>query len=119
MSDRTIRPGLAALAAALALAGCADMSGIEAQSALRDAQAMGLPAQGESAFALSAEWWRAFGDEQLAGFTHYPVDGRRTAPGQGVGTFRLSCLLFGRLGGFEIKCNRTKNLSRVVPQIAG
>jgi NodT family efflux transporter outer membrane factor (OMF) lipoprotein len=55
---------LATLAAALALAGCADMSGIGSQSNLRDATSVGLEQAG-AAFAPAAQWWRDFGDEQL------------------------------------------------------
>jgi NodT family efflux transporter outer membrane factor (OMF) lipoprotein len=60
-------------AAALALAGCADFSGIQPHSQLRGAQAVGLapPSAGEAApdgtspTAQSAVWWREFGDPQL------------------------------------------------------
>jgi len=56
---------LTALAAALLLAGCANMSGIESQASVRDAASVGLaPAQGQ-AFAPAAQWWREFGDDQL------------------------------------------------------
>jgi NodT family efflux transporter outer membrane factor (OMF) lipoprotein len=54
---------LTALAASLLLAGCANMSGIDPQAAVRDASSVGL-AQGP-AFAPSAQWWRDFGDPQL------------------------------------------------------
>lgn len=56
---------------ATGLAGCADMSGIHTQSTLRDAASVGVPATNAAAdaakadFAVSAEWWRDFGDEQL------------------------------------------------------
>ena len=60
-------PGLrlAALAAALALAGCANMSGIESQATMRDARSAGLPQDAASAFTPAPQWWRAFGDDQL------------------------------------------------------
>ncbi|MDB5870591.1 MAG: efflux system, outer rane lipoprotein NodT [Ramlibacter sp.] len=57
-------PRLAALAAALVLAGCANMSGIEPQARMRDAQSVGL-APASASFAPAAQWWREFGDEQL------------------------------------------------------
>jgi NodT family efflux transporter outer membrane factor (OMF) lipoprotein len=51
------------------LAGCADMSGITAQSSLRDASSLGLPGtaaeSAQSTPPVSAEWWRGFGDSQL------------------------------------------------------
>jgi NodT family efflux transporter outer membrane factor (OMF) lipoprotein len=65
MMDKKIKRGAAVLAAALALAGCADMSGIRSQSTMRDPRAVGLAAPALSAAALNAEWWRDFGDEEL------------------------------------------------------
>ena len=52
---------------ATGITGCADMSGIESKAAMRDAASLGLPAAATSAApaAVSAEWWRDFGDEQL------------------------------------------------------
>ena len=55
---------------ATGITGCADMSGIQPQSSLRDAPSLGLqtpsaaPAT-DAATPLTAEWWRDFGDEQL------------------------------------------------------
>jgi len=57
-----------ALAAALliaSLAGCADFSGINAQSELRHADAVGLAPAPAKATPLDAQWWRAFGDDSL------------------------------------------------------
>ncbi|MEO8656425.1 MAG: efflux transporter outer membrane subunit [Ramlibacter sp.] len=69
MKQRIVRPRLVALAAALALGGCADMSGIDPRSTLRDAPSVGLAQPGspsaQSGFAPATEWWRDFGDEQL------------------------------------------------------
>ena len=65
MNASTNRRRLAALAAALALAGCANMSGIEPQATVRDAQSVGLSREAGQAFAPSPQWWREFGDEQL------------------------------------------------------
>jgi NodT family efflux transporter outer membrane factor (OMF) lipoprotein len=53
------------LVAALVLAGCANMSGIEPQARMRDAQSVGLEPQTDRAFVPAAHWWRDFGDEQL------------------------------------------------------
>lgn len=76
-SARGWLPTSTALTALLALAGCADMSGIASTAQPRDAASLGLPivvadapasAQAESAargLQVLHEWWRAFGDEQL------------------------------------------------------
>jgi NodT family efflux transporter outer membrane factor (OMF) lipoprotein len=56
---------LSALAAALLLAGCANMSGIESQAGMRDAASVGLAPAKAAAFTPAAQWWRDFGDEQL------------------------------------------------------
>ena len=56
---------LGALAAALLLAGCANMSGIESQAGMRDAASVGLAPAKTAAFTPAAQWWRDFGDEQL------------------------------------------------------
>jgi NodT family efflux transporter outer membrane factor (OMF) lipoprotein len=53
-----------ALVAALALAGCANMAGIETTAKLRDAPSLGLSAAPQ-AQTVSAEWWREFGDDRL------------------------------------------------------
>ena len=55
-----------ALALALAVAGCADMSGIQTGAQMRDAASVGLPA-GTTAQApqLTTKWWRELGDAQL------------------------------------------------------
>jgi NodT family efflux transporter outer membrane factor (OMF) lipoprotein len=58
---------LAALAAAVALAGCADMTGIHPQAQMRRAQSVGL-AEGTAPaapFNIKAEWWKDYGDADL------------------------------------------------------
>jgi NodT family efflux transporter outer membrane factor (OMF) lipoprotein len=60
--SRALRLG--ALVLALGLSACADMSGIKPQASLRDAASLGLPAGSEAA-PVAADWWRAFGDDQL------------------------------------------------------
>ena len=50
------------------MSGCANSSGITPQSSLRDAASLGLntpPQAPANRDAVSAEWWRDFGDEQL------------------------------------------------------
>ncbi len=61
-SSRALR--LTALGAMVAaLTACANMSGITPQARLRDAASLGLAASDTPA--VSAEWWREFGDSQL------------------------------------------------------
>jgi len=55
---------MSALAAAVLLAGCADMKGIESHSTMRTNESVGL-AQSAPAFVPAPEWWREFGDEKL------------------------------------------------------
>lgn len=60
---------IAAGVMATGITGCADMSGIESKSTLRDAASVGLqtaaPAVLPVASTVGAEWWKDFGDEQL------------------------------------------------------
>lgn len=65
MKNRTHGARLGALAAALLLAGCANMSGIEPQSTVRSAQSVGLDSPNAPSFKPAPEWWRDFGDAQL------------------------------------------------------
>ena len=50
--------------AALWLAGCANMQGIDTQAQLRDAPSLGLAAPSES-LTPAPDWWAALGDPQL------------------------------------------------------
>jgi NodT family efflux transporter outer membrane factor (OMF) lipoprotein len=60
-----LNPLPAAVAIAMALAGCADMSGIQSSQANSvEASALGLGGSA-NARALSAQWWQALGDAQL------------------------------------------------------
>jgi len=64
----TVAGLLAAGLMATGMTGCADMSSIDSKASLRDASSLGLPAANASASkvsAVSAEWWRDFGDRQL------------------------------------------------------
>jgi hypothetical protein len=60
-------PVVAAALLVIALAGCADMSGIGSQARLRDASSLGLAPDSAAAPAstLDSQWWLAFGDTQL------------------------------------------------------
>jgi len=65
MSAMKKRARMGALAAAVLLAGCADMKGIEPHASMRTGESVGLSASGGPSVALSTEWWRDFGDENL------------------------------------------------------
>jgi NodT family efflux transporter outer membrane factor (OMF) lipoprotein len=78
---------LTTLAASLVLAGCASMSGVEPQSNVRDAQAVGLEQQAAPAFTPAAQWWREFGDEQLNGLIAQALQGN---PGLKLAQARLA-----------------------------
>lgn len=57
---------LGVLVLALGLSACADMSGVApAQAKLRDPASLGLAAGSAAVPAVSADWWREFGDVQL------------------------------------------------------
>lgn len=69
-------PSWVALALTLALAGCADMAGIDRESQIRTPESVGLvttsgapdaagAAQGATRIAIDAQWWRAIGDPRL------------------------------------------------------
>jgi NodT family efflux transporter outer membrane factor (OMF) lipoprotein len=82
MNQRTIRLRVVALAPALAMTGCADMSGIDPGSTLRDAPSFGLaqPGSGSAAsdFAPVTQWWRDFGDPQLDRLMDQALEGSPT-----------------------------------------
>src|SRR5512140_947933 len=59
------RARVAALAAALALAGCANMSGIAPQSSLASPESVGLVPGSTASFRPQEQWWHEFGDERL------------------------------------------------------
>jgi NodT family efflux transporter outer membrane factor (OMF) lipoprotein len=74
----------AALAAALALAGCANFAGIAPEAKLRDAP---LPAAASAEVpSLSAQWWREFGDPRLDALIDGALQGN---PSLGVAQARL------------------------------
>ncbi|MBU6503185.1 MAG: RND transporter, partial [Burkholderiales bacterium] len=63
----SLRPlKLGVLVLALGLGACADMSGVApAQAKMRSPASLGLAADTAPAPAVSADWWRGFGDAQL------------------------------------------------------
>lgn len=75
---------LAALAAALALAGCASTNGIEPQARMREAAVPHASAQPVAP--VSSTWWREFGDPQLDALVDQAL---RDSPTLGVARARL------------------------------
>ena len=75
---------LAGLAAALLLAGCANMKGIAPEATLHTPPVPGASAQGVAP--VSAEWWREFGDPQLDRLVEQAL---RDSPNLGVAQARL------------------------------
>lgn len=63
MNTATTRGRLAALAAALLLAGCASYKGIQNEATLKTPPVPGASAQPVAP--IDAEWWKVFGDPQL------------------------------------------------------
>jgi NodT family efflux transporter outer membrane factor (OMF) lipoprotein len=77
-------PRLAAVAAALVLAGCASTKGIEPQASLK--QPAVPHASAEAVVPVSSEWWRDFGDPQLDALVDQAL---RDSPNLGVARARL------------------------------
>ena len=60
--------GMAGMAILLALAGCADMSGIDPHAQLRQPDSLGLPTASTAVkwpSPVASDWWHAWGDPQL------------------------------------------------------
>ena len=70
-------PVVAAALLMVALAGCADMAGINSHAKLRDASAIGIAADTNAAVvpSVDSQWWRAFGDAQLDALIDQAVAG--------------------------------------------
>ncbi|MGE8202455.1 MAG: TolC family protein, partial [Variovorax sp.] len=79
LAVRAVRrtPIVAAALLVVALAGCADMSGIGSQAKLRDASSLGIAPDSAAAPAsrLDSQWWLAFGDTQLDSLIDQAVAG--------------------------------------------
>jgi NodT family efflux transporter outer membrane factor (OMF) lipoprotein len=113
-----------ALAAALALAGCADMSGIETQAQLRQPASFHLDA---APAAVPPQWWREFGDEQLdrlvdqalAGSPNLRVAQARLARAQAAGEAAGAALLPQVNGSLEAMRQRYSETGLLPPPIAG
>jgi NodT family efflux transporter outer membrane factor (OMF) lipoprotein len=118
------KPMLPALAAALLLAGCANMSGIEPQAKLREPTTLALGA-GEAL--VPAQWWRGFGDEQLnrlvdqalADNPTLRVAQSRLARAQAASEVARSALSPTINGSFESTTQRYTENGLVPPPLAG
>jgi NodT family efflux transporter outer membrane factor (OMF) lipoprotein len=127
MMDKKIKRGAAVLAAALALAGCADMSGIRSQSTMQDAPAVGLAASDTPAAPLNAEWWRDFGDEELNRLVALALHGNptlklaqaRLARAQAVTEVANAASLPQVNGSFDATRQRYTATGAVPPPLAG
>lgn len=116
---------LSALAAALALAGCANMSGIDTQAQLR--QPVSLHLDGGEAAAVPTQWWREFGDEQLnrlvdlalAGNPNLRVAQARLARAQAAGEIAGAALLPQVNGSFDVMRQRYSETGLLPPPVAG
>lgn len=116
---------LISLAAALAMAGCADMSGIAPQAQLRDAASVGLTSSASTA--VSAQWWREFGDEQLnrlvdqalAGNPNLRIAQARLSRAQAVQEVASSALLPQVNGALDATRQKYTANGAVPPPLAG
>lgn len=127
MKSRRSARHLAALAAALALAGCANMSGIEPKASLRGGQDLGLAAPGAQPFMPAPQWWRDFGDEELDRLVALALEGNpnlklaqaRLARAQAVSEGARSALLPQVNGSLDITHQRYSANGLVPPPLGG
>lgn len=118
-------PRLAALAAALLLAGCANMAGIETQAKPRESASLNLDA-GATASA-PVQWWRGFGDAQLdrlveralADNPNLRVARARLARAQAVSEMAGAALLPQINGSFDATTQRYTGTGMIPPPLAG
>jgi NodT family efflux transporter outer membrane factor (OMF) lipoprotein len=113
-----------ALSAALALAGCANLSGIETQAQLRQPASFNLDAAPAS---VPAQWWREFGDEQLnrlvdqalAGNPNLRIAQARLARAQSVSEVAGAALLPQVNGSLDLMRQRYSENGLLPRPIAG
>jgi NodT family efflux transporter outer membrane factor (OMF) lipoprotein len=119
------KPRLAALAAALLLAGCANMAGIEPQAKLREGASLNLDAG--AAASVPVQWWRGFGDAQLdrlveralADNPNLRVAQARLARAQAVSEVAGAALLPQVNGSFDATTQRYTENGMIPPPLAG
>jgi NodT family efflux transporter outer membrane factor (OMF) lipoprotein len=117
----------AAAAAVTVLGGCADMSGIDSHSTMRDAASVGLAADGASTFTADPQWWHAFGDPQLDRLVTQALEGSpslkqaqaRLARAQSVTETARSAKYPHVEGAFDATRQRFSENSLYPPPLAG
>lgn len=117
-------PRLAALAAALLLAGCANLSGIEPQAQVR-APASLQPGAADAA--VPTQWWRGFGDAQLdrlveralADNPNLRVAQARLARARAVSEVAGAALLPQVNGALDVTTQRYTETGMIPPPLAG
>ena len=118
---------MAALAASLVLAGCANMSGIQPQATLRDPASLHLDVDSGAVMPVPAQWWRGFGDEQLNRLIEQALSGNptlriaraRLARAQAVSDVAGAALLPQVNGSLDITRQRYSETGLLPPPIAG
>lgn len=120
-------PCLAALAAALALAGCASFSGIEPESRPSDPAAVTPAAAASNVPAVAPQWWKAFGDPQLdtlveqalAGSPTLKVAQARLNRARAVLEVASAATLPQVQGSLDVRRQRYTETGAVPPPLAG
>ncbi len=118
------KPRLATLAAALLLAGCANLSGIEPQAQVRAPASLQLDA---AEAAVPTQWWRGFGDAQLdqlveralADNPNLRVAQARLARAQAVSEVAGAALLPQVNGSLDVTTQRYTETGMIPPPLAG
>jgi NodT family efflux transporter outer membrane factor (OMF) lipoprotein len=118
---------LGALAAAVLLAGCADYKGIESHATMRTNESVGLAPGSAPSFAVNAEWWRDFGDENLdrliaqalAGNPNLKIAEARLAKAQAASEGARSALLPQVNGEFDSQRQKFSAHNIYPPPIGG
>ena len=113
------------LAAALLLAGCASLSGIEPQAKLRNDAPFQL--QAGTAASVPSQWWRGFGDEQLnrlveqalADNPNLRIAQARLVRAQAVGDVANAALLPQVNGSLDVTTQRYTEKGMIPPPLAG
>lgn len=85
--SRGVPAVLATLVLALGLSACANMSGIDPQSAVRTPGSLGVPENAAAVAAIDAQWWREFGDAQLDGLVDQAL---KSSPNLRIAQARLA-----------------------------
>ena len=116
---------LVTLVAALLLAGCADLSGIEPRAKLRDPASLKLEAGAQAS--VPTQWWRGFGDAQLdrlvdqalADNPNLRVAQARLARAQAVSEVAGAALLPQVNGSLDATTQRYTKNGMIPPPLAG